>query len=147
MNYNEEKAQQVLDIGTKEAEEMIRDSNKMDELLAELEEKLKAVPKIGKTLADLPLMVAMVKGWITQEYTQVSPKVIACLVGAIIYLVKQKDLISDKIPIIGYVDDIAVLGLALKLSEPELKAFSEWRAAKKAGTAAAAVNSVTSGAP
>ena len=37
MNYNEEKAQQVLDIGTKEAEEMIRDSNKMDELLAELE--------------------------------------------------------------------------------------------------------------
>ena len=83
-------------------------------------------------------MVAMVKGWITQEYTQVSPKVIACLVGAIIYLVKQKDLISDKIPIIGYVDDIAVLGLALKLSEPELKAFSEWRAAKKAGTAAAA---------
>jgi uncharacterized membrane protein YkvA (DUF1232 family) len=138
MNYNEEKAQQVLDIGTKEAEEMIRDSNKMDELLAELEEKLKAVPKIGKTLADLPLMVAMVKGWITQEYTQVSPKVIACLVGAIIYLVKQKDLISDKIPIIGYVDDIAVLGLALKLSEPELKAFSEWRAAKKAGTAAAA---------
>ena len=138
MNYNEEKAQQVLDIGTKEAEEMIRDSNKMDELLAELEEKLKAVPKIGKTLADLPLMVAMVKGWITQEYTQVSPKVIACLVGAIIYLVKQKDLISDKIPIIGYVDDSAVLGLALKLSEPELKAFSEWRAAKKAGTAAAA---------
>ena len=138
MNYNEEKAQQVLDIGTKEAEEMIRDSNKMDELLAELEEKLKAVPKIGKTLADLPLMVAMVKGWITQEYTQVSPKVIACLVGAIIYLVKQKDLISDKIPIIGYVDDIAVLGLALKLSEPELNAFSEWRAAKKAGTAAAA---------
>ena len=138
MNYNEEKAQQVLDIGTKEAEEMIRDSNKMDDLMAELEEKLRAVPKIGETLADLPLMVAMVKGWITQEYTQVSPKVIACLVGAIIYLVKQKDLISDKIPIIGYVDDIAVLGLALKLSEPELKAFSEWRAAKKAGTAAAA---------
>ena len=138
MNYNEEKAQQVLDIGTKEAEEMIRDSNKMDDLMAELEEKLRAVPKIGETLADLPLMVSMVKGWITQEYTQVSPKVIACLVGAIIYLVKQKDLISDKIPIIGYVDDIAVLGLALKLSEPELKAFSEWRAAKKAGTAAAA---------
>ena len=138
MEYNREKAQQALDIGTAQAEEVIRDSAKMDDLMAELEEKLRAVPKIGETLADVPLMIGMVKGWITQEYTQVSPKVIACLVGAIIYLVKQKDLISDKIPIIGYVDDIAVLGLALKLSEPELKAFSEWRAAKKAGTAAAA---------
>ncbi|MBR3334850.1 MAG: DUF1232 domain-containing protein, partial [Clostridia bacterium] len=54
----------------------------------------------------------------------------ACLVGAIIYLIKKKDLISDSIPIVGIVDDIAVMGLALKLSEPELKAFAEWRDAK-----------------
>jgi len=29
------------------------------------------------------------------------------------------------------VDDIAVLGLALKLSEPELKAYAEWRDGKE----------------
>ena len=46
------------------------------------------------------------------------------------YCYKQKDLISDKIPVIGIADDLAVLGLALKMSEPELKAFSAWRAAK-----------------
>jgi len=37
-------------------------------------------------------------------------------------------LINDRIPVIGIADDLAVLGLALKLSEPELKAFSAWRA-------------------
>ena len=48
MNYNEEKAQQVLDIGTKEAEEMIKDSTRMDELLVELEEKLKMWQSLKK---------------------------------------------------------------------------------------------------
>ena len=55
---------------------------------------------------------------------------IACLIGAILYLLKRKDLISDSLPVIGIVDDLAVMGLALKLSEPELKAFAEWRDAR-----------------
>ena len=72
---------------------------------------------------------------IKKDYTVVSPKVIACLVGAILYLIKKKDLVSDNIPIVGHVDDLAVMGLALKLSEKELKAFSEWRKAQMGGTA------------
>ena len=104
----------------------------MDEILLQLEEKLKEVPKIGETLSEVPLMIAMIKAWITKDYTEVSPKVIACLVGAIIYLIKKKDLISDNIPVIGIADDLGVMGLALKLCEPELKAFAEWRAAKNA---------------
>ena len=110
---------------------MIQDPSKVDEILVQLEEKLKAVPVIGSTLSDLPLMIAMVKAWIKKEYTVVSPKVIALLVGAILYLIKRKDLISDSIPIVGHADDLAVMGLALKLSENELKAFAEWRAGKR----------------
>ena len=130
MEINMEQARGLLDKGTEEAQEIIQNPSKVDEILVQLEEKLKTVPAIGSTLADLPLMVAMVKAWIKKDYTEVSPKVIACLVGAILYLIRKKDLISDSIPIIGIADDLAVMGLALKLSEPELKAFAEWRAAK-----------------
>lgn len=126
----EQQAQELLDKGVEEAQEVIQNPSKVDALLLQLEEKLKEVPAIGSTLADLPLMISMVKAWIKKDYTEVSPKVIACLVGAIIYLLKKKDLISDSIPIVGIVDDIAVLGLALKLSEPELKAYAEWRDGK-----------------
>ena len=135
MDLKMEQAQELLDQGTEEAQEVIQNPSKVDEILLQLEEKLKEVPAIGSTLADLPLMISMVKAWITKEYTEVSPKVIACLVGAILYLLKKKDLISDGIPVIGIVDDIAVLALALKLSEPELKAYAAWRDAK--GTAQA----------
>ena len=130
MEFNMDQAQELLNKGVKEAEEIISNPSKVDEILMQLEEKLKSVPAIGNTLSNLPLMIAMIKAWITKEYTEVSPKVIACLVGAVLYLLKKKDLISDSVPIVGLADDLAVMGLALKLSDPELKAFSEWRAAR-----------------
>ena len=130
MNIDLEQAKGLLENSTAQAERIMNDSSQVDAILIQLEEKLKEVPAIGETLSDLPLMIAMVKGYITKEYSRVSPKVIALLLGSFIYLVKKNDLISDKIPVLGIADDLAVLGLALKLSEAELNDFSEWRKAK-----------------
>ena len=123
-----EQAKEWLDKATGEAQEVISKPSKVDEILLQLENKLQEVPAIGETLSNLPTMIAMVKAWIKKEYTVVSPKVIACLVGAILYLLRKNDLINDRIPIVGIADDLAVLGLALKLSDPELEAFKAWRA-------------------
>ena len=132
MDFNMDQVQELLNKGISEAQEVIKNPSRVDDVLIQLEEKLKSVPAIGETLSDLPLMIAMIKAWIKKEYTVVSPKVIACLVGAILYMLNKKDLIPDSIPIIGIADDLAVMGLALKLSEPELKAFAEWRDQQKA---------------
>lgn len=131
-----EQAQEWLDVATAEAEKVIGEPSKVDEILMQVENKLREVPAIGETLADLPLMISMVKAWVKKEYTVVSIKVIACMVGSFIYLVNRRDLIPDAIPVLGIADDLAVLGLALKLSEPELKAFAAWRAAKNGQTQA-----------
>ena len=130
MDFSIEKAKSLLDSGIAEAQELIKEPSKIDDILMQLEKKLQDVPAIGQTLSDLPVMISMVKGYITKEYSDVSPKVIATLVGAFIYLVKKKDIISDDIPVIGIADDLAVLGLALKLSEPELNAFKAFREGK-----------------
>ena len=127
MDISIEKAKELLETGVSQAQEMLKEPSKVDGVLAQLEDKLREVPAIGETLSDLPLMVSMVKSYITREYTNVSPKVIATMLGAFVYMVKKKDLIPDKIPIIGIADDLAVLGLALKLSETELKAFKSFR--------------------
>ena len=123
MDFNMDQAQELLNKGASEAQELIKDPSKVDDLLMELEEKLKTVPMIGDTLSDLPLMIAMVKAYVTKQYDRVSPKVVALLLGAFIYLIKKDDLISDRIPFLGIADDLAVLGLALKLCEKELKEF------------------------
>jgi uncharacterized membrane protein YkvA (DUF1232 family) len=64
----------------------------------------------------------------TKEYTDVSLKVILVAVGSFIYLINLKDLIPDRIPIIGMLDDIAVVGLALEMVKPELKGLEAVRA-------------------
>ena len=131
MELSMEKAKALLETGIAEAQELIKEPSKVDEVLIQMEKKLQEVPAIGETRSDLPLMISMVKGYITKEYTEVSPKVIATMVGAFLYLVKKKDIIPDNIPIIGIADDLGVLGLALKMCEPELAAFKAFRDEKR----------------
>jgi len=120
----------ILDKATAEAKDFVNNPSRMDALLIQLEEKLRQVPAIGETVSGLPVMIAMVKSWIKKEY-EVSPKVLAIMAGAFLYLIKKKDLIPDSIPVIGIADDVAVLGLALKLVEKDVQAYREWRDANK----------------
>ena len=116
----------ILDKATAEAKDFVNNPSRMDALLQQLEEKLRQVPAIGETVSGLPVMIAMVKSWIKKEY-QVSYKVLATMVGAFLYLVKKKDLIPDSIPVIGLLDDLAVVALALNVVKPELSAYTEWK--------------------
>lgn len=119
-------AEDILRQFTAEATDFIKDPSRLDSLLGDAEAQLRKIPHVGDTLAGLPIVISMVKSWVKQEY-EVQPKVLATIVAAFLYLVKGKDLIPDKIPIIGMTDDLAVLGLALKFVEPEVNAYRAWR--------------------
>ena len=117
---------EILNRMTGEAKDFINNPSRLDQLLTDLEAKLRELPAIGETVSGLPVVIAMVKSWIKKEY-DISPKVLATIVGAILYLVKKKDLIPDYIPVIGIADDVAVLTLALKFVQPELDAYRAWK--------------------
>lgn len=127
MAFSLDDAKKLVEGGIGEAQELLKNPSKIDGLLEQLEDKLRGIPVGGDLLASVPHMIAMVKSYINGSYKEVSPKVIASLVAAFLYLVKRKDLIPDNIPLVGHVDDLAVLGVALKICEPELKAFAAWR--------------------
>lgn len=109
-----------------DAYEYINNPSGLDRLLLTLEEKLRTVPEVGNTLSGLPVVIAMVKSWIKGEY-EVQPKVLATIIAAFLYFIKVKDLIPDDIPVVGVVDDMAVFMFALKVVEPEINAYREWR--------------------
>ncbi len=130
MDLTMEKAKGLLEQGMNEAQGLMQEPSKVDDLLIRLENTLSEVPTAGTTLSQVPLMISMVKGYITREYTEVSPKVIATLIAGFLYVVRKKDLIPDNLPVIGMADDLGVLGLALKFCEPELMAYKEFRDGK-----------------
>ena len=127
---NLDKAKEVLAGFTGQAEELLKNPAKVEELLQQLEQKAKELPTIGEYVAKLPLMISMIRGYIRKEYTEVSPKVIVTMLAAVIYLLLGKDLIPDKTPILGYADDLAVFVAAFALVGPELDAYAKWRAEK-----------------
>ena len=124
---NFDKAKELLNGFSEQAEKLIHDPGKVEELLEKAEQRLKEVPAIGGALSKLPLMISMIRAYIRKDYDVVSKKVIITMLCAVIYLLKGKDLIPDKRPIIGYADDIAVMAAALYFVEPELNAYAEWR--------------------
>ena len=127
MEFSLEQAKGVIDSGIASAQEMLSNTPQVDALLKQAEDMLKQIPNVGESLANVPLMISMVKSYLSKEYTEVSPKVIASIVSAFVYFVKGKDLVDDSIPLVGRLDDVAVLVLALKLCEPELKAYAQFR--------------------
>lgn len=127
MDISVEAAKEMLERGAAQAEELMKDPARIGDLLYDLETRLKETPVIGSAVADITLMAGMVRGYVTGEYREVSPKVIATMVAAFLYIVKKDDLIPDRIPLVGIADDIAVLTLALKWCEPELNAYEKWK--------------------
>ena len=121
-------AKQVIDGGIDEAKSFLDDPEKMDSLLTSVKAQVANLPTtVTGALTQIPTLAAMAKSYVTKEYGEVSPKVVASLVSAFLYLVTKKDLIDDSVPVLGIADDLAVVALAMKVNEKELEAYKQWR--------------------
>lgn len=127
MEFDKAKAQELLESASAKVEAVMKDTAALENILQSAEQKLKDIPGIGQYAANLPTMLSMIRSYLAKEYTEVSYKVIVTMVGALVYMLKGKDLIPDKIPLIGAIDDLAVLGLALQINAQELEAYRAWR--------------------
>ena len=129
-----EKAKEILNSLTSQAQELLKNTSKLEKVLQQMEDKLKEIPKVGDALSRVPLMISMIRSYVTKEYSVVSPKVIITLIAAIIYMVKDQDLIPDSTPVLGHVDDLAILAAAFMVTDPELNAYSQWREENQTNT-------------
>lgn len=116
--------------GKKAAEKLINDPDKMEIFLQRVEQKLDEIPVIGEQLSMLPVMVSFVKSYVKKEYREAPVTSPISIVAALIYLISPKDLISDKLPVIGLLDDIAVVLLAWKYVIKDVEKYQAWRKAE-----------------
>lgn len=122
----DEQAKEQLFLREKEAEEIINDAEKFERLLQRLSKKMKNVSVAGDILSDIPILISLVKAYISKEYTDIPIGSIVAVTSALIYIVSPVDLIPDVIPIIGYVDDAAVLSFAVKMINDDLDEYKIW---------------------
>jgi uncharacterized membrane protein YkvA (DUF1232 family) len=53
--------------------------------------------------------------------------VIASIVFTLIYVLNPFDLVPDMLPLIGQLDDVAVMGACLVLVEQDLHKYKDWK--------------------
>ena len=124
---NEELVSKALEERKGEAEELINDVDKMEHFLERLEQKLALVPKVGDKLTDIPILVSMIRSYMKKEYTEIPVGTIIGVVAALIYFVSPIDAIADAIPVVGYIDDVVVVGWAIKMIHDDLQEYRQWR--------------------
>jgi uncharacterized membrane protein YkvA (DUF1232 family) len=76
---------------------------------------------------DLGLLQALCVAWWKGEYRAISKGALVSVVAGLLYFLSPIDAIPDWIPVIGFLDDLAVLGWVMKKWSDELDAFRTWR--------------------
>ena len=109
---------------TKAATQYLRDKERLRHLLAEAVSI--AQRRGGKLLKDIQLLVRLLNASMSGVYTGLSVRKLVAIVAAILYLISPLDVIPDFIPVVGYVDDAAVIAWVMKSIAEELKDFKIW---------------------
>lgn len=97
----------------KQAEEILKDKNKVDELLRKVMYKLGNLPVIGGVFSDIPILVDMVKDYVNGAYREVPVASIIMIIIALMYFISPVDIIPDVVPFLGKLDDAAIISLVL----------------------------------
>ena len=117
------------------AEDYLRDPDKSKKLLDEALKKAKAKEEkkgpLAEVWSNLNALFRLLQAYIHRDYTRIPWGSIVLVVVAIIYFVSPFDLIPDWIPVVGFIDDAAVIAFVLKQINIDLNQFLQWEAVKK----------------
>lgn len=118
-----------LGYGSK-GKDMLNNPDKVKETLRDAIKKANETKgSLDKVWYDLQLMFQLVGDWVKGDYKEIPAGSIAAIIGALIYFLSPIDAIPDFIPVVGYIDDVFVLGLALKLVSSDLQKYEQWKIA------------------
>jgi len=93
--------------------------------------KGKFTGSLEKFFEDVKLFFMMLKDYYNGKYREVPWWVIAAIVFALLYVLNPFDLIPDAIPLIGQIDDVAVMVLCIKMIDSEVQKYKKWKASNE----------------
>lgn len=123
----EEKAEETIERGFHEAETTIDNKEKLSALLKKLKQKMKSLPMVGSVLANVPTMFKLLNSYLKGDYIDIPRKQLVIIVSAVSYLVSPIDLVPDFIPVVGLMDDMAIVSICIKATQSELEKYLAWR--------------------
>src|SRR5438876_11299723 len=116
-----------------DAKACLNDSETLLALFNEAAKKAAAVPRepFKESWAYLQTMLRLVRAHHRGEYDQIPNDPLLWIVAALNYLIDPFDLIPDKTPFLGFVDDAAVIEFVVDRTRQTLDDFMIWEVAPR----------------
>lgn len=93
----------------------------------EIEAKFSKGGPLGRFINDVKLLIAITRDYWKGEYREIPWYSIAAITFALLYVLNPLDLIPDVIPVVGQVDDAAVVAVCLYMVEQDLHDYRDWK--------------------
>jgi uncharacterized membrane protein YkvA (DUF1232 family) len=111
----------------RKAQSLVDDKSKVSTLLTE------AISKAGRNKGplkmvwdDLATLFRLIRAWVSGNYRDVPWQTIVSAIAAVLYFVNPFDLIPDFLPVIGYIDDAAIIGFVIAPISSDIANFRDW---------------------
>ncbi|WP_051906391.1 YkvA family protein [Methylomarinum vadi] len=93
----------------------------------EIEGKAKSIPALHKVIKDVLLCLELIRDYRSGAYRNIETWAIVAVAFGLLYLINPLELIPDVIPVVGYLDDVAVMVAILRLVKVEIDKYAQWR--------------------
>lgn len=134
--FDEDKLKQQFEKMKHKAEEVMDDPDQVKKVAESAWDKAKELKKpLAQVWQQLKSMIRLIRAWISGEYKDVPTTSVIAIIAGLMYLLSPVDLIPDFIPVLGYLDDIFVLGVVFTQVAKDIHNFEAWEADGGASTA------------
>jgi len=127
-NVSDTEAREELNKRSKKITE--EDLGKVIKNKSKIEQLVAGHGPLKRFYEDIKLLISMVKDYYSGAYREIPWWAISAVVAALLYVLSPIDLIPDVIPLVGFIDDAAVVTACLKLIEMQLKEYKSWKYAQ-----------------
>ncbi|OGP55666.1 MAG: hypothetical protein A2Y65_02825 [Deltaproteobacteria bacterium RBG_13_52_11] len=93
----------------------------------ELRRRFETGGPLGKFVDDFKLLFAVVRDYRHGRYRKIPFWTIAAIVAGFLYVLNPFDLIPDFIPLVGQIDDAAVVAACLLMVRQDLHRYKKWK--------------------
>ncbi len=90
-------------------------------------EKVRDSSVLSREIAKVKLLLMLIKDYWEGNYTEIPYRTIIAVVVALLYILNPVDLIPDFLPVIGQMDDLAMLMFVWKLISEDVKDYALWK--------------------
>jgi len=86
---------------------------------------------LKRIVTDINIMLSLLNDYWTGKYVKAPWWTVSAILVALIWLLNPMDVIPDYIPLLGMLDDAAVIAIVLAMIEQDISDYREWKQSQK----------------